>query len=225
MICSKLRKLFYDLFNKQPPKLDISQKEPSKTPPKQEKPPVPASVENLANLYATMQVKKELTVGIQRVLNRINQNAPRYKQAATLCASMGLTTPWEVIAVIHLLESSGNMARQILNGQPYNQKTTIVPKGLGPWNSWEESATTGIKHQGNRPPYWSIGYTLDYLERWNGLGYRKYHKDINTPYLWSGSNHYTKGKYSHDGKYDPNLVSKQLGAALLLQAMGYKGDA
>jgi lysozyme family protein len=63
---------------------------------------------------------------------------------------------------------------------------------------------------------WSIEGILFQLEAYNGWGYRNHH-GINTPYLWSGSNQYTSGKYVADGKFDPTAVSKQIGGALLLK--------
>jgi lysozyme family protein len=55
------------------------------------------------------------------------------------------------------------------------------------------------------------------MEQFNGFGYRV--KGINSPYLWSFSNHYSKGKFTRDGFFDPNAVSKQIGAAVLLRRM------
>ena len=55
------------------------------------------------------------------------------------------------------------------------------------------------------------------LEANNGFGYRR--KGINTPYLWSFTNHYRKGKYIADGKYSTEAVSKQVGAAILLKLL------
>ena len=37
-------------------------------------------------------------------------------------------------------------------------------------------------------------------------------------YLWSKTNHYSKGKYVYDGVYDPNAVSSQVGAMATLHA-------
>jgi len=42
---------------------------------------------------------------------------------------------------------------------------------------------------------------------------------IPTPYLWSGSQHYRKGKYVADHVFDPEAVSGQVGAAVLLKAL------
>ncbi len=52
------------------------------------------------------------------------------------------------------------------------------------------------------------------------MGYRK--KGIHTPYLWSYSNHYSKGKFTNDGVFDPDAISKQCGAAVLLRRMSEK---
>ncbi len=62
---------------------------------------------------------------------------------------------------------------------------------------------------------WSISQMLLVVEGYNGFGYAR--KGKMSPYLWSGSNNYTKGKYVADGKYDPEAVSHQIGAALLLK--------
>ena len=65
---------------------------------------------------------------------------------------------------------------------------------------------------------WDVQTIAYSFELHNGWGYRKY-RGINSPYLWSFSNHYKKGKYAYDGKYDPGLVSKQKGAMVLLRAL------
>jgi len=40
-----------------------------------------------------------------------------------------------------------------------------------------------------------------------------------TPYLWSCTNLYSKGKYASDGNFDPNLVSAQVGAMAVLKIL------
>ena len=64
---------------------------------------------------------------------------------------------------------------------------------------------------------WTLAGSLFRLEAFNGFGSRA--KGIHTPYLWSFSNHYTKGKFVADGVFDANAVSQQCGAALLLRRM------
>jgi lysozyme family protein len=68
---------------------------------------------------------------------------------------------------------------------------------------------------------WSLAHLLYRFEAYNGFGYRG--RGINTPYLWSFSNQYTKGKYVADGRYDANAVSKQCGAAVLVKELAERG--
>ena len=59
------------------------------------------------------------------------------------------------------------------------------------------------------------------LEKYNGIGYRAHH--VNSPYLWGGSNQYTRGKYVQDGVFSITAVSMQIGAMVLLKLMNNKG--
>ncbi len=129
--------------------------------------------------------------------------------------------PWYFIAVTHEREASQRWDTQLGQGDPLNKKSTHVPKGRGPFKTWEEGAVDALT---NCPPYaarnkdWSIGGTLAMLEKYNGLGY--YNKGQPSPYIWAGTDQYVKGKYVSDGVYNPNVVDKQLGCAGLLKFMG-----
>ncbi len=149
---------------------------------------------------------------------KIEKNRARYEAVEKVTG-----VPWDVIAVIHYRESSGSFAGVLHNGQKIigtNKKTTIVPKGRGPFATWEEAAVDALM---NCHPFagknkdWSLENTLDILERYNGLGYRN--KGLPSPYLWAGTDQYTKGKYVADGKYDPNYVDKQLGVVPILMKL------
>lgn len=128
--------------------------------------------------------------------------------------------PWFVIAVIHQRESSQNWTRSLAQGDPWNKVSTHVPKGRGPFDSWEDAAIDALVIC---PPFaakwqdWSPGGTMTLLEQYNGLGY--FNKGIPSPYIWSGTDQYVKGKYVADGVFDPNAVDKQLGCAGLILAM------
>ncbi|HMJ46521.1 MAG TPA: hypothetical protein VK498_04285, partial [Ferruginibacter sp.] len=69
---------------------------------------------------------------------------------------------------------------------------------------------------------WSIPGLLFLFETYNGFGYRRRSINIPSPYLWSYSNHYSKGKYASDGHYDPSLISKQPGTAAILRRLAEK---
>src|SRR6266850_5005186 len=129
--------------------------------------------------------------------------------------------PWWFIAVVHQREASQNWNTQLGQGDPLNRKSTHIPKGRGPFVSWEDGAYDALV---NCAPYaarnkdWSPGSALTMLEKYNGLGYAN--KGFPSPYIWAGTDQYTKGKYVADGVYDPNAVDKQLGCAGLLKFMG-----
>lgn len=172
--------------------------------------------------WDNMKIPAEKGPLFKAVADRLLFNKPRYEAVSKALATKGYTIPWEFIAVTHQRESSGNFNTYLGNGQPLSKKTTIVPKGRGPFSSWEEGAIDALV---NAAPYaaknedWSIGGTLQMLEKYNGLGYAA--KGLPSPYVWAGTNQYTAGKYVRDGVYDPNHVDTQLGCAGLLKFMGY----
>lgn len=134
--------------------------------------------------------------------------------------------PWWFIAVVHERESSQNFAKSLAQGDPWNKRSVRVPRGRGPFTSWEEAAIDALTNCG---PYaarnkdWSIGNALALLEKYNGLGY--FNKGLPSPYIWAGTDQYKKGKYIADGKFDPEHVDQQLGTAGLLKRMNIFGKA
>lgn len=129
--------------------------------------------------------------------------------------------PWWFVAVVHERESSQNFNTYLGNGQALDKKTTIVPKGRGPFKTWEDGAVDALTNCApfaSRNKDWSIGGALAMLEQYNGTGYAT--KGIPSPYIWAGTDQYSKGKYVADGKYDPDAVDTQLGCAGLLKFMG-----
>jgi lysozyme family protein len=133
------------------------------------------------------------------------------------------SVPWYFLACVHYMECSFSFKRHLHNGDPLTGYTVHVPAhrpkvGHPPPFTFEESAVDAIKlMKYDQVTNWSLPFILLKLEGYNGFGYNK--KGIKTPYLWSFSNHYTKGKYVKDGVYDANAVSTQLGAAVILKRM------
>ena len=138
-----------------------------------------------------------------------------------------LGIPWWFIAGLHLLESSYNFGRHLHNGDSLSARTHRVPANRpetgSPPFSWEESAKDALtveKLDGLTD--WTLARALYRWEAYNGFGYRS--KGVPTPYLWSFSNVYTRGKYVGDGVFDKSAVSKQIGAAVLLKALIDMGE-
>lgn len=149
------------------------------------------------------------------VARRLLAGKPRY-----LAVQAKTGVPWFIIAVIHEREASGRWTAQLGQGDPLDRVSTHVPKGRGPFPTWEAGAEDALVEC---PPYaarwkdWSAGGALTLLEQYNGLGYAA--KGLPSPYIWSGTNQYEHGKYVADHQFDPNAVDRQLGCAGLLMAM------
>jgi lysozyme family protein len=147
---------------------------------------------------------------------------PRYEAVG---GPLGI--PWYFIAAIHALESSFNFGTHLHNGDPLAARTVHVPAGRpetgNPPFSWEDSATDALTLKGfDGQGDWSVPAMLYRWERYNGMGYRR--MGLASPFLWSFSNHYEKGKFVRDHDFDANAVSKQCGAATLLRQLVNMGD-
>jgi len=152
---------------------------------------------------------------VDATARRILANKARYVECSKLCGGV----PWEFIALCHSRESDLNFSKNLCNGQSLGMRTTIVPRGRGPYDSFEESAVDAVvtlKH------FDKIDWTVDTIERiaycsetFNGFGYQN--KKGGNPYLWGGSDQYVKGKYVRDGVYSSSFVDPQLGVMPILK--------
>ncbi len=126
--------------------------------------------------------------------------------------------PWAAIALIHQMECGQDWTRNIAQGDPWNRRSIHVPKGRGPFNSWEEAAIDALAIDGtSKVTAWGVERLCYELEKYNGFGSRA--KGIHTPYLWSYCNHYIRGKYIADHVWDGSAVSGQAGAMPILSRM------
>lgn len=144
---------------------------------------------------------------------KVIANKTRYIAAA------GNTVPWALIGVLDLRESDCDPKAALGQGDPWNRVSTHVPKGKGPFDSWVDAAKYYIHYDGlDDPPAPYDMVTACYMgEKWNGWGYRN--KGIFSPYLWAGTNQYTRGKYVADGEYSSSAVDQQLGIIPVLYQM------
>ena len=160
-------------------------------------------------LYESCLIRPNRQAAVNQLVTRINASRPRYQKVGK-----ALGIPWYVVGIIHSLEASGNFTRHLHNGDPLTARTTHVPAGRPktgkPPFTWEQSAIDALRGQGS-PTWkdWSVPGTLFELEGYNGFGYRDHHPNVPSPYLWSFSNHYTRGKYVADGRFSPTAVSQQ----------------
>lgn len=165
-------------------------------------------------LWSTMHIRNDWYAKVAYVASKVAYYAERYKRIDIM--------PWYIIGCIHYRESNFSFSHHLHNGDPLTWWTVSNPKGrpvgLTPPFRWEDSARDALLlKQHLFPPdgQWTIERILFFLEGYNGFGYYLY-RNINSPYLWNGSNHYIKGKYRSDGRYDANLIDKQVGCACII---------
>lgn len=165
------------------------------------------------NLLDTCEVRSDWKDAIDRRARAILSHKDRYKAVGD---ELGM--PWEVIGVIHSLECGLRFDQHLHNGDPLDKKTYRVPRGRGPFDTWEESAKDALKMKGwDKIEDWSDARVAYELERYNGFGYRLRRTGVLSPYLWSGTTHYTVGKFVSDGKYVKTAKSAQSGAIPLIK--------
>lgn len=170
-----------------------------------------------ANLWARAQLKPERHAAAVAIARRLLTHRARYEAAA---AAVGC--PWWWVAVVHNLESGGSWTSHLHNGDPLTRRTTHVPAGRpatgSPPFTWEQSARDALRLKNLQSvPTWEIPRCLYEWERYNGFGYVA--RRVNSPYVWSFTTLQQRGKYVVDGKFDPNAVSQQCGAAAVLLAL------
>jgi len=170
-------------------------------------------------LFDTCVVNLDKLTEINAIVKKILDNKTRYEKVGNK-----LNIPWYFIGIVHSLEGGSNFKTHLHNGDPLTARTVQVPAGRpktgNPPFEWEFSAADALILEGlDKWTDWNVPGILYKLEGYNGYGYHKASININSPYLWSFSNHYTKGKFIKDGEYSPTAVSKQCGAAILLRRL------
>ncbi len=174
-------------------------------------------------LFASATLQPERDEMAKWHLKMLLNSRARYEKVASLTG-----VPWYFIGVTHGLEASFNFRAHLHNGDfPLSRRTRQVPSGRPrvwlPPDDWTSSARDALALLGfTGQKDWSLSRTLYRLEAYNGLGYRSY--GVPTPYLWSFSNHYARGKFVADGKWNANARSQQCGAAVMLKLLDDVGE-
>ena len=171
-------------------------------------------------LFDTCVIKDANRSEVQWYVSKITDSSRRKSYEAV---AEETCVPWYFTAIIHGMECSFDMTSHLHNGDSLKAKTRNVPAGRpNPWlppSDWVSSACDAIRYDKlDEKADWDLASILYRWEGYNGWRSRLLYK-INTPYLWSFSNHYTKGKFVADNVWDGNAVSKQCGAAVMLKAL------
>lgn len=172
--------------------------------------------------FANAKIIDKHRSNINWCVKQILDNKDKYLEVEDACC-----TPWFAVAIVHGMECSFNFRQHLHNGDNIKKKTWQVPSGRpDPWNppnDWNSSAIDALRvDKMTGLTDWSLARTLFRWEGYNGWGTRG--RGVKTPYLWSFSDQYSKGKYVADGKWDSNAVSQQCGAAVMLKVLVEKGE-
>lgn len=179
--------------------------------------------------YERAKLKPNSGLGIQVIVDKIQKNKAEYVKVEEKTG-----VPWQLVAALHSLESSLSFSTWLANGDPLSGPTKNVPAGLRlpgnqPWK-WFEAAVLSLEHEGfDGLKFNDIGDLLIAAESYNGLGYltgagRKTTPSETSPYLWSGTSEYQKGKYVSDGRFDPEAVSQQAGVVGIFKELDARGE-
>lgn len=171
-------------------------------------------------LLSTMKIKPSWKPRADKNATKILKNKDIYQSIVDSFPNSNM--PWYFVGIIHLLEGNCNFKTHLHNGDSLEHRTIHVPAGRPvegtPPFSFEESAVDALSMKGYQNiDDWSDEHVCYLWEKYNGFGYAN--RGVVSPYLWSGSNHYSYGKYTSDGIYDPKAVSAQVGALPVLFAV------
>jgi lysozyme family protein len=169
--------------------------------------------------YQNATIPKHRVHEVQVIVARIERNRARYE-----AVSQSTGVPAHVIASLHNMEAGGSFLLHLHEGSSLKWRTKYVPKGR-PLNgtppfSWEYSAKDALFYDRMHLKQWSdLGASLNACEDYNGSGYRRYHPETPTPYLYAATSVERPGKYVSDGKWSPTARSKQVGIAAIWKVM------
>jgi lysozyme family protein len=163
-----------------------------------------------------------LKVELDAFAKHYEKNKIRYESVASKTSF-----PPQLIAAMHWREGSGRFDTMMSNGSPLGKKSTIVPYD-GPYSTWEDSAVAMLNDPSRQKLRKTVGLDksptdlvalASIAETWNGSGY--FNKGLPSPYTFSGTDVYTKGKYVKDRVFDPDVVDQQIGIVpMLVRLMG-----
>ncbi len=166
-----------------------------------------------AKQWNAMTIKPSRVAEFDRYARRLINNKDRYKLVERRSG-----VPWWLIAVLHMRESDANFSTYLGNGEPLNRKTRLVPKGRGPFNSFEDGAVDALALDGlSGVTDWRLEKALYFCELFNGAGY--HNRGLPSPYIWGGTNQQRAGKYVADSKWSSSTWDSQPGVAPILATM------
>lgn len=179
-------------------------------------------------LYQVMEVDYGKTNQLGHICDRIKKNKILYDEIEEIT-----NVPWWFVGAIHYMECGLRCDRHFYNGNALTSRTTDEPKDRpafepadGKCYTFVESAVSALEEKGfDDVKDESLEAWLWRAHLYNGFGAVPYlgrdgkKSYLYTPYLWAGTSVYKQGKFVSDGKYDPEAISQQLGAAPIIREL------
>ena len=163
-----------------------------------------------ARQWDAMKINPERVKEFDRLAQFAVTNKTKYLEVAAKS-----NTWWAHIAILHRRESDADFNTYLGNGDPLSRKTTNVPKGRGPFDTFLAGALDALHLDGlDSVRDWNIEKVLYYCEIFNGTGYDRH--GLPSPYIWGGTNIQKPGKYTADGVWNSRVMDSQPGCAPLI---------
>jgi lysozyme family protein len=173
------------------------------------------------SMWNGLEPKPEVVFQLDKMVNVYRNTKSRYEKVRDMKKP---GCPPAVIFVLHMRESGASFSKHLHEGSSLTARTRYIPKGRpvagSPPFKWEDSAYDALYviKSYDRPEKWAkVDSMVDWIERYNGLGYRN--KGIRSPYCVARSNKQEAGKYVADGKFSRTTWDQQLGCLTLLKAL------
>lgn len=129
-----------------------------------------------------------------------------------------------LIAALHHRESACDFSTYLHQGDPLGKPAVNEPNDIPVFYDWEPAAIHALLMKASVRDFHQITFrTSDlnalcaFAERYNGHGYKN--RSLPSPYVLSGTEGYSKGKFVSDGKFDANVVDKQIGVLPLMRTV------
>ena len=172
-----------------------------------------------AKLWDAMTIKEGRRSEFKGFLNRAMAGKDRYVALEKRTAKGKPNgVPWWWSAITAERESSQNWSRSLAQGDRWDRKSVNVPRGRGPFKSWEDAAVDALHIDAvDEVLDWRLEKALFFWERFNGWGY--FLRGRPSAYLWGATSVQKPGKFTSDGHWNGSVMDTQLGCAAMLKVM------
>lgn len=176
---------------------------------------------NYVSLIAAATIRPECARPLQLTATRLLHDKAVYQR---IFEATGV--PIAALMALAEREMSGNLHCYLGNGQRLSMRTTIVPKGRGPFGDTLEGFfrgaldalhLDGLDQIAKTAEGWSLPRFAYESELWNGWGYRGH--GIPSPYVFGATAVQKRGKYIEDGVYSSSVMDPQLGTLAIVEEL------